>query len=111
MEDLFREILAPSPSMPTTPIPSVNEGPAEPAAAPTGAQVAAQPLPEATLDWEGEAEMQRLLDMLPDVQQNVNQRIELNIDTVDFPSALDLDLGAWDMGQSLPASSTLTAVF
>lgn len=73
------------------------------------------PLPEATLDWEGEAEMQRLLDMLPDVQPDVNRRIELNLDldldnSVEFPSALDLDICAWDMGSSAPTNGSITSV-
>jgi len=51
-------------------------------------------LPETTLDWEGEEEMQRLLDMLPDVRSNA-KTLDVNIDAVDFPSALDLELSAW----------------
>lgn len=110
MEDLFREILTTSPTLPTSPIPSgIHEEPAE-QSTPAGAQVAAQPLPGATLDWEGEAEMQRLLDMLPDVQPDGTQRIELNVDTVDFPSALELDLCAWNMGSSVPPPSLPTSV-
>ena len=90
MENLFREILAPSPTIPATPLPTALTAETSSAAAP----VVPSALPDASLDWEGEAEMQRLLDMLPDVQP------EINIDSVDFPSALELDLGSWNMGST-----------
>ena len=96
MENLFREILAPSPTIPAAPLPpalAAETTVATPAAAP----VVPSALSDASLDWEGEAEMQRLLDMLPDVQT------EINIDSVDFPSALELDLGSWNMGSTASA--------
>ncbi|KAF7796653.1 hypothetical protein EIP86_007836 [Pleurotus ostreatoroseus] len=107
MEDLFREILAPSPALPPTPMPALPE---EPAVAALTARVT--PPAGAPLDWEGEAEMQRLLDMLPDVQPDVtlNRRIELNT-SADFPSALDLDICAWDMGSSSLSSAPSVGVF
>ncbi|KII87971.1 hypothetical protein PLICRDRAFT_176720 [Plicaturopsis crispa FD-325 SS-3] len=47
-------------------------------------------------EWESdEAEMQRLLDMLPDVQSRLSAEEEASF--VDFPSALDLEVGGcWD---------------
>ncbi len=68
--------------------------------------------PESTLDWEAEAEMQRLLDMLPDVQSDMNPRVDLNIDSVEFPSALDLELGmdGWGMGHFLQPPPVLSTI-
>ena len=106
MENLFREILAPSPTIPATPLPTALTAETSSAAAP----VVPSALPDASLDWEGEAEMQRLLDMLPDVQPDGTQRIELNVDSVDFPSALDLDLCAWNMASTVPPPSLPTSV-
>ena len=62
--------------------------------------------PQETVDWEGEAEMQRLLDMLPTVQPEDNANVDVDLDTVDFPSALDLELGDWDLGAFIQPSST-----
>ena len=56
-------------------------------------------LAEPMIDWEGEAEMQRLLDMLPDVKPHVDSQ-ELLGDSVDSP---DLELSAmWDMVLTSP---------
>ena len=102
MENLLREILAPSPvpapaTLPAGPLPlpvaspSASEGPAAPAAqAPTPS---AETLSSAmAVDWEGQVEMQRLLGMLSGAQPDAEA----------FPSALDLDVdldfGEWDMG-------------
>ncbi|KAK7692354.1 hypothetical protein QCA50_003979 [Cerrena zonata] len=60
-----------------------------------------------TDNWDGEVEMQKLLDMLPGVQPESS-----NADT-DLPSALDhLEMCGWDMGQYLQTpSSTMVGVF
>ena len=104
MENLLREILAPSPvsapaALPAGPLPlpaasaSAPEGPAIPAAqAPTAPAGAAEALNgAAAVDWEGQAEMQRLLGMLSGAQPDAEV----------FPPALDLDVdidfGDWDM--------------
>jgi len=44
------------------------------------------------LDWEKEIEMQRLLDSLTGVQPEVED--------IDFSSALDLELGGWELPPS-----------
>ena len=66
MDDLFREILAPSPLLSSAPLPL---GVAGKVSAP--AHAAVTPLAAPMIDWEGEAEMQRLLDMLPDVRPDM----------------------------------------
>ncbi len=61
-------------------------------------------LPE--IDWESEVEMQRLLAMLPMVQPDAAP-----LDTGagayqdDFPSALDIELGGWDLAATVPLGS------
>ena len=114
MEDLFREILAPSPVTAQTPLPvdpspsrSRSQSVSEIKLAPAPAAPVAQPsLPE--IDWVGEVEMQRLLDLLPAVQPDASP-----LDTgalaaqTDFPSALDLELCGWDLvgANSAPVGS------
>ncbi len=66
--------------------------------------------PQETVDWEGEAEMQRLLDMLPSVQPDQDAIVDIDLDIVDFPSALDLELGEWDMGDFTQPPSTNTSL-
>jgi len=105
MENLLREILAPSPiaapaTLPAGPIPlpvtasaSEHERPAAPAAeAPSPAARAAETVSAVSVDWEGQVDIQRLLGMLPGAQSDAEV----------FPSALDLDvdfgMGEWDMG-------------
>jgi hypothetical protein len=102
MEDLFREILAPSPTSPTASLPldtltssptqfQITSAPA-PSAAP--AQMMMTTTTEGTVDWESEAEMQRLLDMLPDVQSSF-------LDGHDTHVALDFNLKSeWDLERS-----------
>ncbi|CDO68957.1 hypothetical protein BN946_scf184782.g5 [Trametes cinnabarina] len=125
MDDLFREILAPSPVSPQAPLPagsspiaahsptrsrsqSVSEIKLSPAPVPTAP--VNPTLPE--IDWENEVQMQTLLAMLPVAQQNA---APTDADAVsgDFPSALDLDLCAWDMAGvvSAPAGSSSVSVF
>ena len=88
MEHLLREILAPSPILSPTDLPITIT---------SEESTTSQSLTETTLDWEGEQEMQRLLDMLPDVQPDM-KTLDVTLDAVDFPSSLDLDLSGWDLG-------------
>ncbi|RPD57516.1 hypothetical protein L226DRAFT_457325 [Lentinus tigrinus ALCF2SS1-7] len=111
MDDLFREILAPSPVSPTVPLPA---GPA-PArsrsqsiseiqlAPPPAAPMSTTPaLPE--IDWESEVEMQRLLAMLPVVQPDAAPMdAGAGLPQDDFPSALDLELNGWDLAGAATA--------
>jgi len=95
MENLLREILAPSPLLSSTPLPlGFNSEESSESQAPSTGRQGVTSLPDSTLDWEGEEEMRRLLDMLPDVRSNTKM-LDVNVDTVDFPSALDLDLSGW----------------
>lgn len=109
MEDLFREILAPSPLLSSAPVPigiTIEDAPQPPS---TGAPVvSASPAPP-MIDWEGEAEMQRLLEMLPDVATDVNG--DAPSDAIDFPSALDLGLNGWELPLTSPAPSSAVAAF
>ncbi|KAI0675403.1 hypothetical protein C8Q78DRAFT_1012236 [Trametes maxima] len=125
MDDLFREILAPSPVSPQASLPSVS-APAQPPArsrseslseiklSPAPALAApvsqASALPE--IDWASELEMQRLLAMLPVVQQDAAS-LDTGAAAGDFPSALDLELCGWDLAGtiSVPASSSSVSVF
>jgi hypothetical protein len=60
---------------------------------------------ESTVDWESEAEMQRLLDMLPDVQSSF-------LDGHDTHVALDFDLESeWDLERSTATMGTSIGVF
>ncbi|TCD68270.1 hypothetical protein EIP91_011236 [Steccherinum ochraceum] len=120
MEDLFREILA-SPSIPSASLP---------AGAPTGeitsspqvtSTMAAPPLitiaAAEPVDWEGEMEMQRLLDLLPVVQPEVYDESGVDGDAeenvVDFPSALELELCGWDINSLIqhPPSNSMVGAF
>lgn len=113
MEKLLREILAPSPTLPSATLPatSTNEAATQLPTSSTGSPTITK-LSE-TVDWEGEAEMQRLLDMLPDVQTESNGIVEIDLEVNDFPSTLDLELGDWDMGSFTqpPSSTSLVGVF
>jgi len=61
------------------------------------------------LDWDSEG-MQRLLDMLPNVQfLNGLNNESVNVEAVEFPSALDLELGG--MGWEMEASTAGIGVF
>ncbi|KAH9942357.1 uncharacterized protein BXZ73DRAFT_41111 [Epithele typhae] len=104
MDDLFREILAPSPVSPQAPLPD-GAAPSQPQlqstseiklAPPPAASVTQAPaLPE--INWENEVEMQRLLAMLPMVQQDAGSLdASAGASHDDFPSALDLELAGWD---------------
>lgn len=103
MDDLFREILAPSPLLSSAPLPLGVAGKVS-----TPAHAAVTPLAAPMIDWEGEAEMQRLLDMLPDVRPDM--KTDALVDAPDFPSALDLGLSGWDMNMALTSPTVPTAV-
>ncbi|KAJ8494989.1 hypothetical protein ONZ51_g1994 [Trametes cubensis] len=129
MDDLFREILAPSPVTPQAPLPAGSSAPPShpparsrsqsvseiklspaPAAAPTASVNQPPTLPE--IDWENEVEMQRLLAMLPVVQQDAAP-LDAGSPTGDFPSALDLELCGWDLAGvvTAPSGSSSVSVF
>ncbi|KAI0744089.1 hypothetical protein C8Q80DRAFT_1106541 [Daedaleopsis nitida] len=113
MDDLFREILAPSPVSPQAPLPagptpsrsrsqSISEIKLAPA--PTASVTPTPVLPE--IDWESEVEMQRLLAMLPVVQSDATPLdTSVGMSPDDFPSALDLELSGWDLASTAPFGS------
>ena len=118
MDDLFREILAPSPVSPQAPLPSgaaptrsrsqsVSEIKLAP---PPAASVTPTPaLPE--IDWESEVEMQRLLAMLPVVQPDAAPMDSgAGSPQDDFPSALDLELNGWDLAGATAALGSMSSV-
>ena len=100
MEDLFREILAPSPTLPAASLPSPTTEVAAAIPQVVGASVHTE-----SLDWEGEAEMQRLLDMLPDVQPD-SKMMDLKMDAVDFASTIEL----WDMAAAVQPPPSLASI-
>jgi len=56
---------------------------------------------ETRVDWESEVEMQRLLDMLPDVQPSLDgNRTHVMLD-FDFESEWDLERSTATMGTSI----------
>jgi hypothetical protein len=99
MEDLFREILT-SPISPTASLPPALDTPSpstqfQIASAPPPAQMMV--LEQSVVDWEGDAEMRRLLSMLPDVQSSLMD----GTTTVHTQPALEFDLELeWDMERS-----------
>ncbi|EMD37651.1 hypothetical protein CERSUDRAFT_114298 [Gelatoporia subvermispora B] len=111
MDDILREILAASPASASTPLPACAPATVTQERAPAR-PVAALP---ARQGWGDEAEMQRLLDMLPDVTDTPAGAFDFGLDSldlgpdqnmgVDFPSALDLnmELGAWEPSALAPA--------
>lgn len=97
MENLLREILAPSPLLSSAPLPINIDTTGEETSITVKPQ---EPLTQSILDWEGEQEMQRLLDMLPDVQPDM-KTLDINLNAaIDLTSSLDLDLSTWDMGST-----------
>ena len=112
MDDLLREILAPSPVSPQAPLPagstssrSRSQSVSEIKLAPPPAAPMTQPpsLPE--IDWESEVEMQRLLAMLPVVQPDATPMdASAGASQSDFPSALDLELCGWDLAAAHSAA-------
>ncbi|OCH93758.1 hypothetical protein OBBRIDRAFT_823917 [Obba rivulosa] len=118
MDDLFREILAASPAPASASLPAC--APTLPAErSPTGPVAA----PPSRQGWSDEAEMQRLLNMLPDVRRDaavgavdLGLDLDFNLDMdqnagIDFPSALDLNLefGTWEPGTVPPAGSAVVS--
>ncbi|KAI8994006.1 hypothetical protein BD414DRAFT_506528 [Trametes punicea] len=127
MDDLFREILAPSPIPSQVPLPAgpttlPPRSPARsrsqstsgiklsPPPAPATPMSQASVLPE--IDWDSEVEMQRLLAMLPMVQQDAAPA-DTGAAAGDFPSALDLELCGWDLAGvvTAPSGSSSVSVF
>ena len=117
MDDLFREILAPSPVSPQAPLPagpaparSRSQSVSEIKLTPAPAAPVTPALPE--IDWESEVEMQRLLAMLPVVQQDAAP-LDAGSPSGDFPSALDLELCGWDLAGvvTAPSGSSSVSVF
>ncbi|OSD06974.1 hypothetical protein PYCCODRAFT_1474360 [Trametes coccinea BRFM310] len=125
MDDLLREFLAPSPVSPQAPLPAssaptIAHSPAR-SRSQSVSEIKLSPAPVSTapvnptlpeIDWESEVEMQRLLAMLPVAQQSAAPT-DASAVSGDFPSALDLDLCAWDMAGVLnaPAGSSSVSVF
>ncbi|KAI0798452.1 hypothetical protein BC629DRAFT_1581487 [Irpex lacteus] len=99
MENLLREILAHSPLLSSAPLPINTTSDEE-------SSPKSQALTPSTLDWEGEQEMQRLLDMLPDVHPDM-KTLDVNLNAVDFSPSLDVDLSTWDLGSIQPPLITV----
>ena len=97
MEDLFREILAPpSPAQATTALPLPLDSRAEMMMMSTESKTAATG--SSAVDWESEVEMQRLLDMLPDIQSSSGSLSAMD-DSLSASSGLEFDLESeWSMG-------------
>ncbi|KAF7985049.1 hypothetical protein HWV62_8891 [Athelia sp. TMB] len=97
MEDLFREILAPpSPAQATTSLPLPLDSRAEMMMMSTESKTAATG--SSVVDWESEVEMQRLLDMLPDIQSSSGSLSTMD-DSLSASSGLEFDLESeWSMG-------------
>lgn len=100
MEDLFREILAPpSPAQAHSALPLPLDTGAEMMMMSTESKTAAAA--SSGVDWESEAEMQRLLDMLPDIQSASGSLSTMDDGLRASHSGLDFDLESeWDMGAS-----------
>jgi len=91
MEELLREILAPSPSSPTTSLPFEIFSPnPQVADLPSTSPFSAALMPGNALDGE---DLQRLLNMIPDVQPE-QERFE-------FSPSLEFPLAGWDMATSV----------
>jgi len=110
MDDLFREILAASPALSPSSLPAC--APTLPAERAPARSIALSP----QHGWSDEADMRRLLDMLPDVQgvPELDLNLDLNLEGdqnagIDFPSALDLNLefGAWEPSSVAPVGSAV----
>ncbi|TFY65732.1 hypothetical protein EVG20_g5351 [Dentipellis fragilis] len=100
MEDLFREILAPSPTVSAAQVPVPAAAAAPPHSAAVSMSVSArETATDFGRDCEAEAEMQRLLDMLPTAGDGASMGL---LTGLDISSGLDLDLGAWELGTGAP---------
>jgi hypothetical protein len=90
MEELLREIITPpSPCSPATSLPDEI---LPPSAQTTAGVATTTSAPMMTMDWEKELEMQRLLDAITGAQPEVEE--------IDFSSALELELGEWELPPS-----------
>lgn len=135
MDDLFREILAPSPAVPSAALPAAPSSSASTAQAVSDSDMSTMvPVVQGVetavdrgyevaqgvemglglgIDLQAEMEMQRLLELLPTVGAGPDgfpMDIGLGFEDMQggIPSALDLDIGAWEMGAS---NSTSQPVF
>jgi hypothetical protein len=91
MEELLREIIAPSPSSPTTSLPfEIFSSDLQVADIPSTSPFSTTVMPGNPLDEE---DLQRLLSMIPDVQPE-QERFEFSPD-------LDLPLAGWDLASSV----------
>ena len=91
MEELLREIIAPSPSSSSSPLPFEDFSPDIQATDISSASpFSTIMMPGGPLDGE---DLQRLLNMIPDVQPE-QERIE-------FSPSLDLPLAVWDLTASV----------
>lgn len=119
MDKLLREILAPSPILPAATLPSGHTDAVGAWSRPRSLSESegADPIHQAMLpattgatpavttsipagDWPGQAEMQRLLDMVPVVQPDAGAAVDADADMTDFTSALGLELNEWDFTTS-----------
>jgi hypothetical protein len=88
MEQLLREIIAPSPSSPTTSLPfEIFSSDTQVTGIPS---FSAAVMPGDALDGE---DLRRLLSMIPDVQPDQEQ--------FEFSPSLDLPLSGWDLSASV----------
>lgn len=95
MEDFIREIFVASPALPSAPLPSDSSP-----VLPNGEGLAGSTL---NVDWDGEAEMRRLLNMLPNVQSTDAGEFTKE-EPIDF-SALNFDMsGEWGLDNLTPSS-------
>ena len=96
MEDFIREIFVASPALPSAPLPSDSSP-----VLPNGEGLAGSTL---NVDWDSEAEMRRLLNMLPNVQSTDAGDYTAKEEPVDF-SALNFDMsGEWGLDNLTPSS-------
>lgn len=88
MEDLFREILAPpSPTPAPAALPLASERP----------EMMMTAADDAVVDWESEVEMQRLLDMLPNIQSTGSGSCLMDEQGPALGQEFDLE-SEWDLG-------------
>jgi hypothetical protein len=90
MEELLREIIAPSPSSPTTSLHFEVFSPDSKVTEIPPTTFSAAVMPGNALDGE---DLRRLLSMIPDVQFDQEQ--------FDFSPSLDLPLSGWDLAESV----------
>ena len=96
MESLFREILT-SPSMSSTALPFDQVG--GPALSATSAEAAL--MADNGMDWTGELQMQRLLDLLPVQPEGMDIKLD--------EEALELELGNWEYALAMDSTMALSS--